>query len=147
MNVIVQPGMPIPEVVSNIHGITEELADRFGMPTDYAESMFSHLAQQADLLVAHNIAFDLDIIAGVWKTADGILAMKKQYCTMLEGARHNIPKAHTGRSKWPKLSDAYRHFYGRELEGAHDAMVDVRACRDVYFALQGQTMPTVPALI
>ena len=38
--------------------------------------------------------------------------------------------------KRPSLMEAYQHFFGRPFEGAHDAMADVRACRDVFFALK-----------
>jgi len=38
--------------------------------------------------------------------------------------------------KPPKLEECIRHFFNEELDGAHDAMVDVRACRRVYFHLQ-----------
>ena len=36
--------------------------------------------------------------------------------------------------KNPSLPRTYRHFFGRDFDGAHDAMADVRACRDVFFA-------------
>jgi DNA polymerase III epsilon subunit-like protein len=37
-----------------------------------------------------------------------------------------------GDFKWPKLEEAYKHYYGEIFSGAHDALVDVRACRDVF---------------
>lgn len=40
-----------------------------------------------------------------------------------------------GGYKNPNLQEAYKHFFGVEFEGAHDAMADVRACRDVFFKL------------
>lgn len=38
--------------------------------------------------------------------------------------------------KSPNLQEAYKHFFGVEFEGAHDAMADVRACKDVFFKLK-----------
>jgi len=38
--------------------------------------------------------------------------------------------------KPPKLEECIRHFFGEELDGAHDAMVDVVACRRVFFHLR-----------
>ena len=40
--------------------------------------------------------------------------------------------------KQPKLSEAYKHFTGKELVGAHNAMIDVEACRTVFLALINQ---------
>jgi hypothetical protein len=36
--------------------------------------------------------------------------------------------------KWPRLSEAYKFFFGRDFEDAHDAAVDSKACAEVYFA-------------
>jgi DNA polymerase-3 subunit epsilon len=137
LNVICQVAGPIPKEATNVHQITDSIAQRFGVIGTSAESVFVALASKADLLVAHNIRFDLKVIEGAWNYADSQLQGIDQYCTMMEAVQFDIPKAHAGKSKWPKLTDAYRFFYGTEFEGAHDAMADVRACRDVYFAIQG----------
>ena len=38
--------------------------------------------------------------------------------------------------KWPKLTEAFRHFIGKDMEGAHDALADVRGCAAVFFAFE-----------
>jgi DNA polymerase-3 subunit epsilon len=136
LNVIIKAQEAIPPRVSEIHGITDELAQRFGVESTTAESMFSLMVIMADVVVAHNIKFDLEIIAGVWPAASAELTAKQQYCTMLEAeSRVGLAGNHAGGTKYPKLIEAYRHFYGKEFDNQHDAMADVRACRDVYFAL------------
>lgn len=39
--------------------------------------------------------------------------------------------------KSANLGEAYKHFTGNELAGAHNALVDVQACMAVYFAIKG----------
>lgn len=56
--------------------------------------------------------------------------MKKWFCTMKTNT-------HITGGKWPKLEEALKHFCGRELGSfAHDAMYDVKACRDIFFAMK-----------
>jgi DNA polymerase-3 subunit epsilon len=38
--------------------------------------------------------------------------------------------------KSANLGEAFKHFTGQELVGAHSAMVDVQACIKVWFAIQ-----------
>lgn len=38
--------------------------------------------------------------------------------------------------KAPKLAECVKHFFGEDLAGAHDALVDVRACARVFFRLR-----------
>jgi DNA polymerase III epsilon subunit-like protein len=137
LNVIVSATKPIPPVVSEIHGITDELNGQFGVDGSIAESMFGLMVQMSDEIVAHNIAFDVGIIKDAWPVAHGLLLERQQYCTMLNGKDViGIAKSHGGGNKFPKLIEAYRHFFGVDFDNAHDAMADVRACRDVYFELK-----------
>ena len=38
--------------------------------------------------------------------------------------------------KSPNLGEAYKHFTGQDLVGAHDALVDIMACKTVYYGIK-----------
>lgn len=137
LNVICKPLNPIPAEVSAIHGITDDLAERYGVAQDKAGDMFADIVRMADVVVAHNLSFDLGIVRDRWPAAHEALMAKDQFCTMVEStAIVGIQKTHGGGNKFPKLVEAYAYFHdGATFDNAHDAMADVRACRDVFFAL------------
>lgn len=144
-NFIVDPGIDIPTGASNIHGITTEKAVAFGVSAEAALNAFAHLYSRADTVVAHNIKFD----RGVMETAIArhygrVRPLTKQlFCTM-EAATPivNLPPTERMRAagitkpKPPRLEECIRHFFGEDLDGAHDAMIDVAACRRVFFHLK-----------
>lgn len=129
-------GWTVPEEAASIHGITTERCEKYGIPIIAAVGLFSRALVIADLVVAHNYEFDELIVSSeMTKTLNRNPLMDvKSFCTMK--ATTDICKL-PGKYgyKWPKLDEAYRHFFHKGVEGAHDAMVDVRACRDIYFAL------------
>jgi DNA polymerase-3 subunit epsilon len=93
---------------------------------------------QADTIVAHNMSFDQSImrtalhrIGNKPDRTEGkrILCTKEASTDVLK-----LPGKY-GSYKWPTLAEAYRHFTGRELVGAHDALVDTEACLAVFRAL------------
>lgn len=137
-------GITIPKAAADIHGITDEKAVQFGVSAEYALSVFTHLYQRADLVCAHNIKFDKGVTeAAIYRHYGKVMPLRKPlFCTM-EAATPviNLPPTERMRSmgmtkpKPPKLEECIRHFFGEELSGAHDAMVDVIACRRVYFHL------------
>jgi DNA polymerase III subunit epsilon len=84
------------------------------------------------VFVAHNVAFDIgQVIRGEWARAkrgspDWPIPV---ICTML---------AARGMLGTGKLADAYEKLMGAPLIGAHDALVDARACLDVLRGLRAR---------
>jgi DNA polymerase-3 subunit epsilon len=142
---IISPGVPIPERAAAVHGITDEKANQFGVSAEFALSAFTHLYQRANLVCAHNIKFDKGIIeVAIARHYGKTMPLRKPlFCTM-EAASPvvNLPPtermlaAGFTKPKPPKLEECMRHFFNEDLDGAHDAMIDVTACRRVYLHLK-----------
>ena len=150
----------IPVEASNVHGFSTDFVKKHGVDRYMALSAFFAMMEQADTVVAHNAEYDMDLLqietdyykdihndaqAGtIWQE---ILSDAKVFCTMLNTrdimklplseaqASFFKDKGITQQYKNPRLQEAHIHFMGYDFEGAHDAMADVRACKDVYFKL------------
>lgn len=150
VNLIIRPeGWDIPADVAAIHGITTDIASRCGVQEKIAVGLFDRMVPRNGLLVAHNISFDQRIIriarlrSGWTKPELQEEEKKPTFCTMAAATPLvNLPPtdrmiaAGFSKPKPPKLAECIKHFYGEELAGAHDALVDVRACMRVYAALR-----------
>lgn len=158
LSMIIRPdGWTIPGGAAAVHGITTELALDAGLPLGCAVAMFDRMARRADTLVGHNVEFDLGIMEAAYHrhvaaaVAQGqlvgalkaIIGDRRIACTKdLASPIVNMPPTAKMRAagfikpKPPKLEECIRHFFGEELTGAHDALVDVRACLRVFFHLQ-----------
>jgi len=142
-DLIVKPdGWKIPDEVAEIHGITTEKALEVGVPEGFAVMMLHLMRGQADR-VAHNRTFDQRIIRIGMKrymAEEAIEAWAEKddhECTMLmaKPIMKMEPKGRYG-YKSPKLEEAYKHFTGKDLENAHTAMADAKACMEIYFAMK-----------
>lgn len=141
LNIIVRNEVPIPPRVSEIHGITDEMTNLYGVNSIAAENMFTAMVDMSNTVVAHNLAFDMGIIKDHWPNAHRVVLEKESFCTMLQSVELvGIQKSHAGGNKWPKLIEAYQYFFDTDFDNQHDAMADVRACRDVFFKLQESTL-------
>lgn len=155
MDVVIRPNRwTIPDEVAAVHGITTEYAEAVGIEEVTALDMFMALwCGPGRLRIAHNEQFDARILRIALKrfidTPDEVLPISDTWkggiaeCTAkLATPICQIPptakmvKAGFNKFKTANLSEAYRHFTGKDLENAHSAMADVMACRDVYFAIQ-----------
>lgn len=142
---IVDPGIPIPERAAAVHGITDVKAVQFGVSAEFALSAFTHLYQRADLVCAHNIKFDKGILeVAIARHYGKTMPLRKPlFCTMEAASpviklppTEKMRAAGFDKPKPPKLEECIKHFFNEELDGAHDAMVDLTACRRVYLHLK-----------
>lgn len=146
---IIRPdGWEIPAEVAAVHGITTERALAEGEPEAEVVRALLDDWRGASLRVAHNINFDDRIIRiaalrlGLTREEIEQMEALPSYCTMaactsLVALPPTDKMMATGRNrpKPPRLGEAYLHFFGREMENAHDALGDVRACAELYFHL------------
>lgn len=149
INLLIQPdGWSIPDDVAVIHGITNEIAARCGVSEAFALAAWDRLCRRCDLLVAHQIEFDWTLVrianarTGACKR-DLDAEAPWMFCTM-QAASGIVNLPPTSKMLWagydkpkaPKLAECYQFFFNETLGGAHDALVDVRACARVYFHLK-----------
>ncbi len=148
IDVIVKPdGWTIPDEVAAIHGITNEIAMACGVDERTVADLFFSLREQAVVEVAHNASFDRRIMRiaalrhlGMTREMIEVSESGKVFCTM-KAAQPIVNLPPTERMlaagfkgpKQPKLSECIRHFFDEDLDGAHNALVDVRACARIYF--------------
>ena len=133
---IVKPeGFSIPQEVADCsHGISNEMALKYGRSISIVMNEFVQMYQRADVVIAHNLKFDHVIVKHeMHRLVDCLPCVKETFCTMLNSTNVcNIPKK-SGGYKWPKLYEAYYHFFHEELKNAHDALADVLACKRIFF--------------
>jgi DNA polymerase III subunit epsilon len=147
MDMMVQPtDWDIPAELEALTGITNELAQQFGHPISTVLNMFMLMWCDAELRVAHNESFDQRLIrieaTRVFGKDHGFHEDWKAgavFCTQANSVSIlNLPPtpkmvaAGFNKPKSPNLGEAYQFFTGKPLEGAHNAAVDLAACKAVY---------------
>jgi DNA polymerase-3 subunit epsilon len=132
MSTLIRPaGWTIQAGAQRIHGITDQDCEVNGVPQEDVISFYNLMINRATAIVAHNSNFDqgmMDVECAYHGSA--INSNIPWSCTMLENK-------HINNGKWPKLDLTYKHYTGKDLSGAHDAMVDTRACMEIFFAMRG----------
>jgi DNA polymerase III epsilon subunit-like protein len=130
-------GVRIEPAAKEAHGISEEDCERYGVAPIVACSLFNQSCMQADIIVAHNLAFD----ASLMKTALYRIGNKphrmdgRQLVCTKESSTDVLKLPGKYGYKWPTLAEAYKHYTGLEIDGAHDALVDTEACLEVFRGL------------
>lgn len=149
---IIKPeGFIIPFAATKIHHISHGRAERNGKPIQSVLSKFELEILKADLLVGHNIEFDLNIVAAEFyrlkKDKECVLAprtinkiintlfSKPNFCTMETGTYYTKIETYNGEYKWPKLIELYRHLFGHDFKGAHNSLDDIRATRECFWEM------------
>ena len=133
----------ITEENSKIHGITNEISRTKGTNIDIILKKFFKNIQNVDLIVAHNMSFDLNMIKvellrlfkkneendTYSKLLSDLENYKKYYCTMQESIDLcNITvqnKFNTSYVKFPKLVELYEKLFNKTPKNLHNSLNDV----------------------
>jgi DNA polymerase III epsilon subunit-like protein len=140
-SVIFKQPRPLPPDSIEIHGITDEMCKTMGVKPNSILDRLYELSMEVDFMVAHNAAFDHDVIEANmrrFKVADDFRI--PWICTM-EYARnlHDFtPLDINGRKKNGTLSELHTHLFGTEPEGLHQANTDTLATARCFFELRNR---------
>ncbi len=126
LSLLINPGVPIPAESYAIHGISAQ--DVANKPTfgQVAEQIYNFIGD-GDLAGYNSARFDVPILMEEFARVGMELSMEGRSSVDVQRIFYKMePRT---------LSAAMRYYCNKELEGAHDALADVRATVDV---LKGQ---------
>lgn len=123
------------------HGYSTQECEEKGIPMEEALTRFTKVLDQADYLVAHNIDFDKPIILS--EITNYSIPLPEGFippvslCTMkstINYVRASHSKANIAKypflkfnNKFPQLLELHEKLFSEGFDGAHDALVDVKA--------------------
>ena len=124
----------IPQKSIDVHGITQEKAME-GEPLEKVIDDFITACEEADLLIAHNISFDMNVILYEMKRTENYdileIPVDSAYCTMLGLTQYcDLPD-----NKWPALEELYEKVFDEKPDQTHRALDDLDLLTDCYFEL------------
>lgn len=152
------PGVLIPEETSKIHGITNEICET-GVDIGECLLKFAEYYSQADVIVAHNLSFDLNMIMAelirliysgkeTHRLVDYSKLLKslshppenKHYCTLQNSiVLCNIKAVNvSGKeyTKFPTLSELHKELFQTIPVNLHNSLNDVVVCLRCYYMLE-----------
>lgn len=127
-----------------IHGITESISKTNGISIRDALDNFEICVKRADIIIGHNIAFDIDMI-GVESLRNKMDVRKEFtrkiiYCTMKRTV--NLCKIVTKNKnnqeyyKYPTLTQLHEFLFDEIPLGTHNSMADVFICLRCYYKVK-----------
>ena len=143
----------IPDEVAEIHGITTERAREVGVPEIHIVSSLLLFHGVASCRIGHNQPFDARIMrialkrfgteasADDWKSGESYCTQSKSTPICKLPPTEKMLAAGRKGNKTANLGEAYQHFMGKPMEGAHTAMGDVLATMAVYWAIMDLEPP------
>ena len=147
----------ITEENSNIHGITDTMSKTSGVDIKDVLTEFMEDYNNADIIVAHNMEFDFNIIKvelmrqiyddnqttlqkeQVTQKLNTLKTSKKLCCTMQESVELCNIKALTrdGKEyvKFPSLSELHKHLFSVVPKKLHNSLNDVLICLRCFYKM------------
>lgn len=133
--VLIQPsGWTISPEITAINGLTTEKCAAEGVPVREALQAYTSLVLDGHVVVAYNAQFDTKVMRGEFRRAgmDDLFEQTPNICVMRACKSLGVEKAGPKKGGFPKLSDACRHFFGKEPAEQHTSLADATSCLLVF---------------
>lgn len=128
VNILVNPGIPIPFWASQVHHIYDiDIKDAPSI-SQVMNEILEHI-NTPDVIIGHNIEYDEDMVKLELKRMQKEYAYKpkQSICTMKTTVDYCAIQWNWARFKYPKLWELHKKLFDQYFVWAHDAMVDVEA--------------------
>ena len=147
----------ISEENSNIHGITDTMSKTSGQDIEDVLSVFMEDYNNADIIVAHNMEFDFNIIKvelmrqiyndkqtvvkkeKITQNLNCLKSSKKLCCTMQESVEicniKTLTKDGREYTKFPSLSELHKHLFHVVPKKLHNSLNDVLICLRCFYKM------------
>jgi DNA polymerase-3 subunit epsilon len=119
---LINPGVPIPKEASDVHHITDEMVKDEPSFERVAKSLFD-LIGDSDFCTFNGNRFDIPMLMEEFSRAGYELDMTNRNCIDVKRIFHRMERR--------DLKAAYQFYCKKPLEGAHDALNDVKATVEV----------------
>lgn len=135
---LIEPkGYTIPPQATQIHGITQEQSEKEGHGITQVFDKLDQALDQAKVVIAHNLNFDLGIIESeALRIERKIQLPEKRICTVHLAQKYLREVKGIRQGGFPKLGQFYEMLFGFSYGPKHDANNDVTACYHIYKRLQ-----------
>jgi DNA polymerase III subunit epsilon len=141
----IRPPISIPFSASQVHGIYDTDVSE-ALPIESHIDHILALMNASDIVVAHNISFDEEMIGYELQRTNkkGEYQPQHRICTMRGSTEHcQLPGRGLG-YKAPKLNELHLKLFGERFTGAHRAMTDVEATTRCFTELVGLGVIALP---
>ena len=127
---LVDPGMPIPAMITDLTGITSAMLEGAPRPKEAIAAWDAYLGGEGHF-VAHNAPFDWAFLTAEYQRQGLAWPFEKRFCTV-QLARTCLPAL-------PSRSlDALIAYYGLQVDARHRALGDAEATAEVLIRLLAQ---------
>lgn len=143
-------GVSIDAQADATHSISAISTLQYGVGKLQAVKLLEFAFARAEVVVAHNLQFDRKLIDFETRRLGipSLFENRRTFCTMeattdllrIPPTPAMVKWGHGDKFKNPKLAEAYKFFFNEDLVGAHDALIDTRACARVYFELKDRKL-------
>lgn len=123
-------GWEMPREAEAINRLTTEKLLAEGVDVSVPLAIYAGAIKLGRTVVAYNAQYDTKIMRGALRRAgwNDLYTRTLTLCVMEAMTDVCALPSPRGGYKWPKLVQAYAHFFGEQHEGAHGALEDARAC-------------------